>query len=132
MVSYRLSMSSLTRRKSLTDLLSQASHSDLKRTLTAKSLVALGVGAIIGAALFILLLLTLLLVKGTQESAMVNGIIVAVKVSIVIIFIAIGWFYVNPANHTPFFIPATEPGHEGFFTNGWGGMLRGSGIVFFA
>ena len=42
-------MSSLTRRKSLTELLSQASHSDLKRTLTAKSLVALGVGAIIGA-----------------------------------------------------------------------------------
>src|SRR6266496_3976881 len=46
-------MSSLTRRKSLTDLLGQASHSDLKRTLTAKSLVALGVGAIIGAGLFV-------------------------------------------------------------------------------
>src|ERR1700745_1062279 len=46
-------MSSLTRRKSLTDLLTHASHSNLKRTLTAKSLVALGVGAIIGAGLFI-------------------------------------------------------------------------------
>src|SRR5579864_3407318 len=46
-------MSSLTRRKSLADLLSQASHSNLKRTLTAKSLVALGVGAIIGAGLFV-------------------------------------------------------------------------------
>src|SRR5579872_7322851 len=46
-------MSSLTRRKSLTELLSQASHSDLKRTLTARSLVALGVGAIIGAGLFV-------------------------------------------------------------------------------
>src|SRR5579864_2680910 len=46
-------MSSLTRRKSLTELLNQASHSDLKRTLTAKSLVALGVGAIIGAGLFV-------------------------------------------------------------------------------
>src|SRR5579884_3834695 len=46
-------MSSLTRRKSLTELLSAASHSDLKRTLTAKSLIALGVGAIIGAGLFV-------------------------------------------------------------------------------
>src|SRR5690348_1201497 len=46
-------MSSLTRRKSLADLLSQASHSNLKRTLTARSLVALGVGAIIGAGLFV-------------------------------------------------------------------------------
>lgn len=244
-------MSSLTRRKSLSDLLSQASHSDLKRTLTTKSLIALGVGAIIGAGLFvrtaaasaqaagpsvtlsfivaatgclfaglcyaefaamipiagsaytyayttmgefvawvigwalvleyalgaatvsiawseylnkllggripfqwshsplestdagvhgiinlpallILLLLTLLLVKGTQESAMVNSIIVAIKVSIVIIFIAIGWGYVNGANHTPYFIPEGVKNHEGFFQHGWGGMLRGAGIVFFA
>src|SRR5206468_1528158 len=83
-------------------------------------------------ALLILLILTLLLVKGTQESALVNTIIVTIKVSIVIIFIAIGWSYVNPANHTPFFIPANVPEHEGFFKHGWGGMLRGAGIVFFA
>src|SRR6202035_592661 len=44
---------SLTRKKSLRSLLDQASHSDLKRTLTAKSLVALGIGAIIGAGLFV-------------------------------------------------------------------------------
>src|SRR5947209_15161196 len=44
---------SLTRKKSLTLLLQQASESGLKRTLTAKSLVALGVGAIIGAGLFV-------------------------------------------------------------------------------
>jgi len=74
----------------------------------------------------------MLLVKGTQESAMVNSIIVTVKVSIVIIFIAIGWSYVNGANHTPYFIPANVQGHEGFFKHGWGGMLRGAGIVFFA
>src|SRR3954469_23527494 len=44
---------SLTRKKSLALLLQQASESGLKRTLTAKSLVALGVGAIIGAGLFV-------------------------------------------------------------------------------
>jgi len=44
---------SLTRKKSLSLLLQQASESGLKRTLTAKSLVALGVGAIIGAGLFV-------------------------------------------------------------------------------
>ncbi len=83
-------------------------------------------------ALFIVLILTLLLIKGTSESATVNGIIVAVKVSIVVLFIAIGWGFINPANHTPFMIPAGVPGHESFFQHGWGGVLRGAGIVFFA
>ncbi|MDQ2842385.1 MAG: amino acid permease, partial [Acidobacteriota bacterium] len=44
----------LTRKKPLSTLLDQASHSDLKRTLTASSLVALGIGAIIGAGIFTL------------------------------------------------------------------------------
>src|SRR5271166_2729403 len=44
---------SLTRKKSLNALLEQASHSDLKRTLTARGLIALGIGAIIGAGLFV-------------------------------------------------------------------------------
>jgi APA family basic amino acid/polyamine antiporter len=38
----------------------------------------------------------------------------------------------NPANHTPFFIPAGTPGHLGIMQHGVGGMLRGAGIVFFA
>src|ERR1700742_798408 len=48
-------MSSLTRRKSLNALLRQVAEQEggLKRTLTARSLVALGVGAIIGAGLFV-------------------------------------------------------------------------------
>ena len=83
-------------------------------------------------ALFILLILTALLVKGIQESANVNAIIVAVKVSIVIVFIAIGWSFVNPANHTPFLIPANVPGHGAWNQHGWGGVLGGAGIVFFA
>lgn len=94
-------------------------------------------------ALFILLLLTLLLIKGTQESAFVNAIIVFIKVAIVILFIAIGWKFVNPANHTPFTIPANTPpvvdsagkelvSYSGVFRHGWGGVLGGAAIVFFA
>ncbi|MDX2069355.1 MAG: amino acid permease [Haliscomenobacter sp.] len=83
-------------------------------------------------ALLILGILTALLIKGTQESAFVNAIIVFIKVAIVLIFIAIGWSYINPVNHTPYFIPEGTAGHEGFFDWGWGGVLRGAGIVFFA
>ena len=60
-------------------------------------------------SLVILLLLTLLLIKGTQESAIVNAIIVFVKVAIVIIFIIIGWQFIRPENHTPYLIPANQP-----------------------
>ena len=244
-------MNSLTRTKSLSSLLDQASHSGLKRTLTARSLMALGVGAIIGAGLFvrtaaasaqdagpavtlsfliaaigcafaglcyaefaamipiagsaytyayttmgeftawvigwalvleyalgaatvsiawseylnkllngripyewchspmevsaqgvhgvvnlpallILLILTLLLIKGTQESALVNSIIVAVKLTIVVVFIAVGWQFLNPVNHSPYLIPAGIVGHEHWNQHGWGGVLGGAGIVFFA
>ncbi len=93
-------------------------------------------------ALFILLILSLLLIKGTRESATVNGIIVALKVAIVIVFIFIGWHFINPANHTPYFIPADakpalQPNgslytYTDFFKHGWGGVLTGAGIVFFA
>jgi APA family basic amino acid/polyamine antiporter len=242
---------SLNRRKPLSALLEQAAHSGLKRTLTARSLVALGVGAIIGAGLFIrtaaasaeaagpavtisyivaaigcvfaglcyaefaamipiagsaytyayttmgefvawiigwalvleyalgaatvaigwseylnnlvggripyqwchspmeisttgvhgffnapalliLAILTLLLIKGTEESANVNSIIVAVKVLIVIAFVVVGWQFINPTNYHPYTIPSSAVGHEGFFKHGWGGVLGGAGIVFFA
>ena len=241
----------LTRRKPLQVLLDQAAHSDLKRTLTARSLIALGVGAIIGSGLFvrtaaasaeaagpavtisfivaaigcafaglcyaefaamipiagsaytyayttmgefvawvigwalvleyalgaatvsigwseylnnllggaipfqwchspleasttgvhgivnapallILFLLTLLLIKGTEESASVNMIIVIIKLAIVVLFVALGWQFINHANYHPYTIPATIPGHEGLFKHGWGGVLGGAGIVFFA
>jgi basic amino acid/polyamine antiporter, APA family len=92
-----------------------------------------GVNGILNApALIILLLLTALLIKGTQESATVNAVIVFIKVGIVLVFIAIGWQYINPANHTPYLIPEGTPGHEGIFRHGWGGVLGGAGIVFFA
>ncbi len=94
-------------------------------------------------ALVILLLLTLLLIKGTQESAFVNAIIVFIKVAIVLLFIAIGWQYIKPENHTPYLIPEGTPAvvdqggkviaeYTGFFKHGWGGILGGAAIVFFA
>lgn len=94
---------------------------------------AAGVRGIMNApALVILLLLTLLLIKGTQESATVNAVIVCLKVGIVIVFIVVGWQFINPAHHTPYLIPEGTAGHEGVFHHGWGGVLGGAGIVFFA
>lgn len=58
-------------------------------------------GMINAPAIVILLLLTMLLIKGTKESAFVNAIIVFVKVAIVLLFIAIGWQFIVPANHDP-------------------------------
>ncbi len=83
-------------------------------------------------ALLVLLIITLVLIKGIQESASLNAIIVGIKVTIVIVFIAVGWNYINPANHHPFLIPAGTVGHEGIFQHGWGGVLGGASIVFFA
>jgi APA family basic amino acid/polyamine antiporter len=89
-------------------------------------------GIVNAPALFILLALSLLLIRGTQESAFVNAIIVFLKVAIVLVFIAIGWQFIKPANHTPYIIPDGIAGHLGFFQHGWGGILKGAGIVFFA
>lgn len=91
-----------------------------------------GIHGIVNApALVILLIITLLLIKGIAESANVNAIIVGVKVAIVLMIIAIGWHFINPANHTPFVL-AEDATHAGIFKHGWGGVLGGAGVVFFA
>ena len=95
-------------------------------------------------AVVILFLLTALLVRGTKESAMVNGLIVITKVSIVLMVIFIGWGFINPANHNVNptasglmrLIPADTtrldaagiPHHYG----GIMGILGAAGVVFFA
>lgn len=100
-------------------------------------------GIVNAPALVILLLLTLLLIKGTQESALVNAIIVFIKVAIVIIFIVIGWQFIKTSNHVPYMIPEGTPpvvdkagkeivNYSGVFRHGWGGVLGGAAIVFFA
>jgi len=86
-------------------------------------------------ALFIIFLLTLLLIKGSRESSLVNSLIVLTKVTIVILFIVFGWHFMKTSNHTPF-IPA--PGKyiddQGVPHNFGGilGILGAAGVVFFA
>jgi basic amino acid/polyamine antiporter, APA family len=86
-------------------------------------------------AIVILAILSLLLIKGTKESAIVNGIIVVLKVSIVILVISIGWGFINPANHTPFIPEATKYVTQTGITHNYGGILGilgAAGVVFFA
>lgn len=79
-------------------------------------------------AVAIIVLASLLLIRGISESAKVNGAIVALKVLVVCVVIGVGAFYVHPANWHPFVPPNT--GNFGDF--GWSGVLRGAGVVFFA
>jgi len=79
-------------------------------------------------AVFIVVVVSIILMIGIRESAGVNTVIVFLKVSVVVVFIAIGWAYMNPVNHEPF-IPANT-GTLGEF--GWSGILTGAGLIFFA
>jgi APA family basic amino acid/polyamine antiporter len=84
---------------------------------------------------FILLVLTALLIRGTKESAFVNGLIVILKTSIVLLFIWIGWGFINPANHTPLIPPPTTYTTPQGITHAYGGILGilgAAGVVFFA
>lgn len=96
---------------------------------------------------------TTLLVVGVSESATVNNIVVAIKLTVVIAFIGIGSQYVNPANWSPLIpaqIPAPPPGtsmdmahqigralwdvitgnsHSRF---GIGGVIHAAAVIFFA
>jgi APA family basic amino acid/polyamine antiporter len=86
-------------------------------------------------AIGILLVLTALLVRGTQESAWVNNIIVITKVTIVLMVIVLGWGFINPANHTPFIPAATQYVTPTGITHNYGGImgiLGAAGVVFFA
>jgi APA family basic amino acid/polyamine antiporter len=86
-------------------------------------------------ALFIVGIISLLLIKGIQESAFVNGIIVIVKVVIVVLIIVIGWHFINPVNHTPYIPPSSvftdEHGVNHNFGGFWG-IVGAAGTVFFA
>jgi APA family basic amino acid/polyamine antiporter len=79
-------------------------------------------------AAFIIATISFILVIGIKESATVNAFIVFLKISIVLIFIGVGLFYIKPALWKPF-IPANQ-GQFGFF--GISGILRGAGVMFFA
>ena len=86
-------------------------------------------------AMVILFVLTLLLIRGTKESAFVNGVIVVLKVSIVLLFIGIGWGFINPVNHTPLIPAATTYTTPQGIQHAYGGILGilgAAGVVFFA
>ncbi|HEY9071773.1 MAG TPA: amino acid permease [Candidatus Ozemobacteraceae bacterium] len=68
----------------------------------------------------ITIIITLLCVWGIKESVRLNNVMVAIKVGLLLLVIAIGAFYVNPTNYVP------------FAPNGWGGIQAGAAIIFFA
>ncbi|MCL5006191.1 MAG: amino acid permease [Acidobacteria bacterium] len=79
-------------------------------------------------AFLVVAVIAVLLILGIRESAKFNNIIVLVKVGVIIMFIAVGVLYVIRANWVPFL-----PANRGTFGDfGWSGVLRGSGIIFFA
>ena len=86
-------------------------------------------------AIFILAILSGLLIRGTRESAFVNNLIVITKVTIVLMVIAFGWQFINPANHTPLLPPPTTYVTPEGVTHAYGGImgiLGAAGVVFFA
>jgi APA family basic amino acid/polyamine antiporter len=112
-----------------------------------------GVGVINLPAICAIIAVTSLLIVGVSESATVNNIVVAIKLTVVIAFIAIGAFFIHPAHWTPF-IPAESPpppvgtamdmphqimralwdvvtgnSHSRY---GLGGVIHGAAVIFFA
>jgi APA family basic amino acid/polyamine antiporter len=79
-------------------------------------------------AMVIIGIVTVILVIGVQESARFNNIIVAIKTSVILIFLLAGFSYINTGNWVPF-IPENT-GEFGHF--GWSGIFRGAAIIFFA
>jgi APA family basic amino acid/polyamine antiporter len=86
-------------------------------------------GAVVNIPSAVLIgLLTILLVVGIRASATFNGIMVLLKLAVVVLVIGFGMSHVKAANLTPFIPPNT--GTWGAF--GWSGIIRASGVVFFA
>jgi APA family basic amino acid/polyamine antiporter len=71
-------------------------------------------------AVAIVALITWVLVIGVKESAVVNNILVGIKILILALFVWVGFNYVRPANFTP------------FFPHGWAGVQAGAAIIFFS
>ncbi len=79
-------------------------------------------------AALLIAFITVILILGIRESAALNAVVVFIKVSIILAFIALGVAFVKPALWHPF-IPANT-GEFGVF--GLSGVLRGAGVIFFA
>lgn len=79
-------------------------------------------------AMLIVVLMSIFLIRGTEQSSIFNGIVVFLKVSVILAFVVLGWQFINSENLTPY-IPANT-GVMGEY--GLSGILRGAAIVFFA
>jgi basic amino acid/polyamine antiporter, APA family len=79
-------------------------------------------------AVFVIVLITCILMVGIQQSALVNSIIVAVKLIVVIAFLVFCFPHVKTSNWVPFIPPNT--GQIGVY--GWTGIFAGAGIIFYA
>src|SRR3712207_3426450 len=91
--------------------------------------------------------MTGVLILGIKLSSRITAVIVAIKVSIVLLIIVVGIFYITADNYSPF-IPPSEPAAAdasgwdapllqslfgfAYSTFGWGGVIAGASIVFFA
>ena len=71
-------------------------------------------------AIIIIGIITMLLIRGTKFTSQVNSLIVMIKLFVVLLFIAIGVNYINPANYHP------------FLPFGYIGIFKGAAIIFFA
>jgi APA family basic amino acid/polyamine antiporter len=79
-------------------------------------------------AIFIISAISLVLMRGIRGSSRLNNLLVVLKVAVVLVFIALGWNYIDPANHVPFI-----PENQGAFgTFGLSGVAMGAAVVFFA
>jgi APA family basic amino acid/polyamine antiporter len=72
-------------------------------------------------AILIVLCLTLLLVKGTEESVKLNTVIVVIKIAVILLFVLLSFTAINPGNWEPYMPP-----------DGWLGIFSGAAVVFFA
>ena len=105
---------------------------DLTQALVAKGIHAGSlhhIHAILNLpAMFIIAALSILLITGIKESANFNNLMVITKVSVIVLFVAIGFMFIKAGNWHPF-IPKNT-GTFGHF--GWSGILRAAGVIFFA
>lgn len=76
-------------------------------------------------AALVVLTITVILVRGVRESARFNNAMVLLKVGIILFFIAVGVFLINPVNWT-------NPAEGGFAPNGFKGISAAAAIIFFA
>ncbi|MCT3114773.1 APC family permease [Leuconostoc lactis] len=105
-----------------------ASHNLVLPPALAGSFAAGNGGVIDISALFAVLIVTVLLWRGTNSTARVENILVVGKVLVILIFIGVGLTAIHPGNYSPF-IPEYKPGTT---FGGWQGIVAGASQIFLA